>query len=332
MLDVRVYNEADQSRSRPEAFMIASRFARLALTSLAFAVVSSVNAQSMFEKINDFDGDGKADFAVTRQEGNQLIWYLWQTTAGFKAVHWGTNFDNVVAGDYDGDNRTDLAIARLVQSVPVKLDYYVLSSQTNSLLFNSVTSSGGPQWSQFPQDFDGDGKADPGVVDIETRRITHRSSVTGGNVILIYTAGDFAIRIGDMDGDANCEIVSVVLATRMVTTRNPATSMGQQFFFGITNDRYVPADFDGDGKGDLTIFRPSSGDWWWIRSSDSVVNVLHWGVDQDIPVPADYDGDNKTDQAVYRRSGPNGIFYVNGSQTGFQAFTWGLPSDLPVVY
>src|SRR5688500_20383358 len=71
-------------------------------------------AQSMFEKINDFDGDGKADFAVTRDEPPYTIWYVWQSTAGYRQLAWGTNFDNIVAGDYDGDGRTDFAIARLV--------------------------------------------------------------------------------------------------------------------------------------------------------------------------------------------------------------------------
>ncbi|HEX6126532.1 MAG TPA: VCBS repeat-containing protein [Pyrinomonadaceae bacterium] len=303
----------------------------LTIISLSF-LASSAFAQSMFEKINDFDGDGKADFAVTRSEGNQKIWYLWQTTEGFRVVHWGINHDNTVAGDYDGDGRTDLAIARLVQTFPVKLDYYILSSQTGSLIFNSVTSSGGPQWFQFPQDYDGDGKTDAGVLDGETRRITHRSSATGATTTLLYGSGDGAVRIGDMDGDVNCEVVSFTIATSTVAIRNPATSKTRVFHFGIFNDRFVPADFDGDGKGDLTIFRPSTGDWWWIRSSDNVVAVVHWGTNGDIAVPADYDGDGKTDQAVYRRNSPNGIYYVNGSQTGFQAFVWGLPDDLPVLY
>lgn len=305
---------------------------RLFLVALALPIfATAILSQSMFEKINDFDGDGKADFAITRSEGAQKIWYLWQTTAGFRAVHWGINFDPAVAGDYDGDGRTDIAVARLASSFPVKLDYYVLSSQTNSLIFTSVESTAGPQWSQFPQDFDGDGKTDAGLAMGEGQRIVYRSSSNGTHINLSFQ-GDGVVRIGDMDGDVNCEVASFVLATSTVTIRNPATSVTQTFNFGIFNDRFVPADFDGDGKGDLTIFRPSTGDWWWIRSSDSVVNVLHWGVNGDIAVPADYDGDNKTDQAVYRRLDPNGIYYVNGSQSGFQAFVWGISSDLPVVY
>ena len=307
--------------------------ARLSFTLVSLTVLaSSVFAQSMFEKINDFDGDGRADFAITRTEGNQKMWYLMQSTAGFRVVHWGINFDNIVAGDYDGDGRTDLAIARLVQSFPVKLDYYILASQTNSLMFSSVESTAGPQWFQFPQDYDGDGRTDAGLAMGEANRIVYRSSANGSTVNLLYPPGDNAIRIGDMDGDVNCEVASFVLATSTVTVRNPVTSVTRTFHFGLFNDRFVPADFDGDGKGDLTIFRRSTGDWWWIRSSDNVVNVLHWGVDGDIPVPADYDGDNKTDQAIYRRIAPNGVYYVNGSQSGFQAFVWGVPGDLPVVY
>ena len=325
-----IYNK----RGKPEfvfgGIMMAPRVA-LSILSITLLALSA-HASSMFEKINDFDGDGRADFAVTRTEGSRKIWYLWQTTAGFRAVHWGINSDNAVAGDYDGDGRTDVAVARIASSSPVTLDYYVLASQTNSLMFKSVSSTAGPQWLQFPQDYDGDGKTDPGIAMGEASRIVFRSSATDVTVNLIHPAGTVALRIGDMDGDVNCEIASRVVSTGAVTIRNPVTNATRTVHFGISSDDYVPADFDGDGRGDLTIFRESTGDWWWIRSSDNVVNVVHWGMDGDIAVPADYDGDNKTDLAVYRRTAPNGIFYVSGSQSGFQAFAWGVPNDLPVVY
>ena len=94
----------------------------------------------------------------------------------------------------------------------------------------------------------------------------------------------------------------------------------------------LPADFDGDGIGDLTVWRGSEGNWYWLRSSDGTFRAAHWGSDGDIPVPGDYDNDGKTDLAVYRRGTPYSFYYVNGSQVGFQSFAWGISTDLPIQY
>lgn len=93
-------------------------------------------------------------------------------------------------------------------------------------------------------------------------------------------------------------------------------------------------DFDGDGIGDITIWRPNSGEWWWIRSSDNVANIAYWGTSGDIPVPADYDGDGKTDHAVYRvpLGSQNGTYYIYGSATASQTFVRGIPADQSVRY
>jgi hypothetical protein len=81
----------------------------------------------------------------------------------------------------------------------------------------------------------------------------------------------------------------------------------------------VPADFDGDAGTDVSLFRPSTGQW---LTSDGL-NV-YFGTDGDIPVPCDYDGDGATDVAVFRPS--VGGWYVNGRAPVFH----GLSGDIPV--
>ena len=89
------------------------------------------------------------------------------------------------------------------------------------------------------------------------------------------------------------------------------------------------ADFDDDGKADLTVWRPGSGDWHVVDSSDGSRRTRQWGQAGDVPVPGDYDGDGRTDFAVWRPS--SGEWFVIDSSTGTaRSQQWGEPDDLPV--
>ena len=86
------------------------------------------------------------------------------------------------------------------------------------------------------------------------------------------------------------------------------------------------ADFDGDGKTDMSVFRPSEGNWYMNRSTSGFA-AINWGLSGDVLVPGDYDGDNITDTAIKRggdwyilRSCDNTTFIVN----------WGLSTDIAV--
>ena len=93
------------------------------------------------------------------------------------------------------------------------------------------------------------------------------------------------------------------------------------------------ADFDGDGKTDLSVFRPSEGNWY-LNQSTAGFSVLNWGISSDTLVPGDYDADGKTDTAVFRPSSSAGVsdfFILNSNGFTVTGAEWGTVSDVPVV-
>ena len=70
----------------------------------------------------DYDGDGKADFAVWRgisEFGGEGVWYILENDGGQQLINWGVSglaggeHDIPLRhGDYDGDGITDAAVWR----------------------------------------------------------------------------------------------------------------------------------------------------------------------------------------------------------------------------
>ncbi len=88
------------------------------------------------------------------------------------------------------------------------------------------------------------------------------------------------------------------------------------------------ADFDGDGKADVSVFRPSSGEWLLNQSTNGFY-ATQFGLSTDKLTPADFDGDGRTDVAVFR----NGTWYwLNSSDGSFQAAQFGQAGDIPVPF
>jgi uncharacterized delta-60 repeat protein len=56
--------------------------------------------------------------------------------------------------------------------------------------------------------------------------------------------------------------------------------------FGANNDIPAPADFDRDGKADLTVFRPSDGNWYRLNSSNGAFVAQPFGANGDKPTPS----------------------------------------------
>ena len=110
-------------------------------------------------------------------------------------------------------------------------------------------------------------------------------------------------------------------------------------YFSATNDPAKPSWPDptgaatgvwatpaGDGKGDVSVWRDTTGVWYRLNSSNNTFVAIGFGITGDDPVGRDYDGDGKTDLAVYRPS--SGTWFVLTSSTNNMSWfsvTWGLP-------
>jgi hypothetical protein len=139
-------------------------------------------------------------------------------------------------------------------------------------------------------------------------------------------------------GTSTCSVMPAVPLSRgsymwSVETRNGAgggpVSSSLSFFVGSS----TPGDFDGDAKADLTVFRPSSANWYVLSSgtSYSTSSIVQWGLVDDKPEPGDYDGDGKTDPAVFRPS--IGTWFILKSSTNYttsMSLPWGVGTDIPV--
>ena len=92
--------------------------------------------------------------------------------------------------------------------------------------------------------------------------------------------------------------------------------------------RAAHVDFDGDRKTDISIFRPSIGEWWYLKSSNNQISAFQFGAGTDKIVPADYTGDGKTDVAVWRESTGEWLI-LRSEDNSFYAFPFGSAGDVP---
>jgi hypothetical protein len=89
-------------------------------------------------------------------------------------------------------------------------------------------------------------------------------------------------------------------------------------------------DFDGDGKSDLAIYRPSVGEWWYLKSSTGENRAVQFGNSTDRPLSGDFTGDGKTDVAIWRPS-TGTWFILRSDDNTYYAYPFGAAGDIPTT-
>ncbi|MFN0140639.1 MAG: FG-GAP repeat domain-containing protein [Pyrinomonadaceae bacterium] len=296
----------------------------------------------------DFNGDGRTDFAVVRNTGGgpggQITWFVNLNGPGTTfGSQWGISGDSFVPEDYDGDNKSDIAIWRA--GAPTVAAFYILQSLTNTVRIEPFGQTGDDP--RVVGDYDGDGKADPAVYRAGANSGDQSTWFYRGSLNPAFVTyapwgqnGDFPAP-GDYDGDGKRDfVIQRNNGGGQARFWMQQTTAGfNSIVFGTPTDVIVPGDYDGDGKTDLAVARGSAGQInWYVRpSTTGAISAAPYAIfgasATDFHTHGDYDGDGKTDVAIWRPSATPGasVFWVFGSTSGAFAVPFGANGDYPIA-
>ncbi|MCO6511984.1 MAG: peptidoglycan DD-metalloendopeptidase family protein [Aridibacter famidurans] len=239
--------------------------------------------------------------------------------------------------DFDGDNKTDVAIYRSPDCGGGRTDpsgtnctptWWILRSSDLGVRAQ-VFYSGHPAIT--PEDFTGDGKADIAFFDQNINQANRQWYVLRSEDSSYYSfefgsSGDIAAP-GDFDWDGRSDPAVFRPANGTWYIVRSSDQEIQIVQFGAPGDKPTVADFDGDGVDDFGIFRPDSGQWWQLRSREGV-KAFEFGTGTDRTAVGDYTGDGKADIAFFRPA-TGEWFVLRSEDDSYFAFSWGTSSDVP---
>ena len=247
--------------------------------------VTFTSGSSPLASVADVDGDGKLDILVANNGagGGSTISVLRNTStpgaltsSSFAPqVNYavGAGPVKVIASDFDGDGRPDLAVANY-NSGSVSLlrnlsSPGVINAGSFAARVDFLTGSG--VWDVVGADLDGDGKTDliaanynSGTVSI-LRNVASQGSLTTNSFapkVNLVSGTTYTVAVGDLDGDGKPDLAvdnrpsSVGIFRNLSTPGNiSSNSFASKVSFSVTGEPFTASigDVDGDGKPDLAV-------------------------------------------------------------------------------
>lgn len=245
------------------------------------AVAVSLGNSSYTPVQGDFDGDGKTDVAaVVANSNKQLTWYIKKSGNGqLRTVAWGLVGDKLVVGDFNNDEKDDVAIWR-----PSTGTWWVRYEDGS---FAAV------QWGlngdiPVPTDMDGDGKTDCAIYRPREGNWYILNSGAGTGGIPLYSveqwglAGDVPLP-GDFYNQGKSTVAVWRPSTGMWWIKNRADSTYTAFQWGLYGDTPILGYFNPSDPTELTLTvkRPKSEVWYHRYRGSNTASSQQWGVSTD---------------------------------------------------
>jgi hypothetical protein len=287
----------------------------------------------------DFNGDGKPDLAAANRgpefmPTNGNVGVLLNNGSGSfaPAVTYpaGSAPASIVAADFNGDTKPDLAVSNVNDLLSPGTVNVLLNTGSGSFAPATSFASGGfAPFSIASADINGDTKPDLIVANLFDNNVGVLLNNGSGSFApaVLYPSGGAGPRIvasGDFNGDGRADLVVANQSSNNVGVllNNGSGGFAPVVTYSTGGNQPVSVttgDFNGDNKPDLTTANISSDNIGVLlnNGSGSFAPPVNYGSGGDDPfsvATGDVNGDGKTDIAVVNRNSQTiGVLLGNGS-------------------
>ena len=235
--------------------------------------------------VGDFNGDGRSDLAVANTYSRNVSIYFNNTVPGASSASFtlvaspqaGNNPCAVATGDFNGDGKLDLAVANRDGEVAILFNGTAPGASGASFTLDVSASAFGLELCCVAVgDFNGDGKPDLAVANLDTNTVSIllNEIAPGSSTASLASPVDLAVgstprsvTVGDFNGDGRPDLavanggssaVSVLLNTTAPGAGSASFALGASVPVGVYSSAVAAGDFDGDGRLDLAVANNST--------------------------------------------------------------------------